>query len=71
MLNTSKEPEERAKGATASELADRYCRIARQRIADRFRHVFNNDDVAIYKTAQRIMSDEMRWLEYSTEDAWK
>ena len=32
---------------------------------------FDNDDVAIYKTAQRITSDEMRWLEYSTEDAWK
>ena len=71
MLNTSKEPEERAKGATAQELADRYCRIARRRIKDRFAHVFENDDVAIYKTAQRITSDEMRWLEYSTESAWK
>ncbi len=71
MLNTSKEPEERAKGATATELADRFCRIARRRIEARFRNVFDNDDVAIYKTAQRIMSDEMRWLEYSTSDAWE
>ncbi len=71
MLKTSKAPEERSHANTAEELADRYCQIGRRRIKNRFSNVFNNDDVAIYKTAQRVMADEMRWLEYSTDQAWK
>jgi hypothetical protein len=64
MLRTSKSPEERAQAGTAAQLADTFCRIARRRIEQRFDDVFDNDDVVVYKTAQRVMADEMRWLEF-------
>jgi hypothetical protein len=63
MLRSNRSPEDRAKAASAVQLADVFCRGARRRIKERFRAVFSNDDVAIYKAAQRVMADEMVWLE--------
>jgi alkylation response protein AidB-like acyl-CoA dehydrogenase len=63
MLKTSKDPEERAQAATAEYLADTFCRLARRTIEHRFDAVFDNDDPRVYKTAQRVMADELRWLE--------
>ncbi len=63
MLHTSKDPEERAQGAASVHLADLFCQLSRRRIKERFDRLFDNDDVAVYKTAQRVMADEVRWLE--------
>ncbi|MCH7473538.1 MAG: acyl-CoA dehydrogenase family protein [Gemmatimonadetes bacterium] len=63
MLVTSRSAEERAKGSGAVRLADVFCRLARRRIQDRFSALFRNDDVAVYKTAQRVMADELVWME--------
>jgi alkylation response protein AidB-like acyl-CoA dehydrogenase len=63
MLRTSRSPEDRAKTASATELADVFCRQARRRVQERFRAVIRNDDVSIYKAAQRVLADEMVWLE--------
>ncbi len=60
---TSKSPEDRAQGASAVHLADAFCRTARRRVDGYFRGVFHNDDEAIYRLAQRVMADELRWLE--------
>ncbi len=49
--------------ASAVELADTFCRIARRRTEDRFKRLFRNDDVVIYKTAQRTMDGAFAWLE--------
>ncbi len=62
-LAHSTSPEERAQAATAAHLADTFCLIARRRIRDRFRRVFRNDDPAVYRTAQRVMANEVTWLE--------
>ncbi|MBI4499934.1 MAG: acyl-CoA dehydrogenase family protein [Gemmatimonadetes bacterium] len=62
---TSKSPEERTQGASAAHLADIFCRIARRRIEDRFDRLFDNDDMPIYRTAQMVMANEMKWLEES------
>jgi alkylation response protein AidB-like acyl-CoA dehydrogenase len=62
-IKVSKSPEERAQGAAAFALADGFCRASRRRVDDRFRGIFKNDDLAIYSLAQRVMADEMRWLE--------
>ena len=45
------------------ELADLFARHARRRIEDRFAHVFDNDDVATYRTAQQALRGEHAWLE--------
>lgn len=63
MLKTSKDAEERAQAETATHLADTFCRLARRRIKGQLEAVFANDDVHVYKTAQRVMADEVRWLE--------
>jgi alkylation response protein AidB-like acyl-CoA dehydrogenase len=44
-------------------LADLFCRHARRRVEDRFAHIFDNDDVATYATAQAVMKNEFSWLE--------
>ncbi len=62
-MRVSKSPEERAKAEMAVDLADTFCRIARRRIGDRFRGVFHNDDVKVYKSAQRVMANEAPWME--------
>ncbi len=62
-FKTSKSPEERAQAASAVALADGFCRASRRRIDQRFKDIFSNDDRAIYSIAQRVMADEMKWLE--------
>ncbi len=62
-VKSSKSAEERATGATAFALADGFCRQSRRRVKERFRGIFHNDDKAIYTIAQRVMGDEMKWLE--------
>lgn len=68
MLRTSKDPEERAHAAAATHLADTFCRLSRRKIRGRFRAVFRNDDTRVYHTAQRVMADEARWLEFNLPD---
>jgi hypothetical protein len=62
-LRVSKSPEDRAKAEMAFDLADTFCRLSRRRIGDGFRGIFNNDDVKVYKTAQRVMANEAEWQE--------
>ena len=45
------------------ELADLFSRHARRRIEERFAAVFDNDDVATYRAAQRVLRGEHSWLE--------
>jgi len=59
----SRSPEERARSATAATLADTFCRRARRTIEERFDRVFDNDDTETYRTAQRVMANEMQWIE--------
>ncbi|HET9064323.1 MAG TPA: acyl-CoA dehydrogenase family protein [Gemmatimonadales bacterium] len=47
----------------AIELADIFCRHARRRVDDLFRGCFGPDDVATYKSAQRVLAGEHAWLE--------
>ncbi len=69
-LRTSRKPEERSRGEAAVYLADVFCRIARRRIAERFDRLFDNDDAAIYRAAQRVMANEFTWLEEGTGSHW-
>lgn len=48
---------------TPGELADLACRLARRRIAERFRQVRRNDDVGAYRVARRAMEGRYAWLE--------
>ncbi len=50
-------------GAKAVELADVFCRHARRRVEDRFKGVFDNDDVETYRVAQQVLRGEHSWLE--------
>src|SRR4051794_1619847 len=52
-----------AEGERAVELADVFSRHARRRVEDRFAAVFDNDDVATYGLAQRVLRGEHDWLE--------
>ena len=45
------------------QLADVFCRHARTRIRERFRHLFANDDVVTYQVAQDAMKGTFEWLE--------
>ena len=63
LLRTSKSAEDRAKAAQAVQLADVFCRLARRRIAQKFGAVFRNDDVRVYKTARRVLANELVWME--------
>ncbi len=47
----------------AVELADIFCRHARTRVDDLFRGCFGPDDVATYKSAQRVLAGDHAWLE--------
>jgi hypothetical protein len=47
----------------AVELADLFCRHARQRVNDRFDRIFDNDDVATYAVAQGVIENKFTWLE--------
>jgi len=50
-------------GSGAVELADVFCRHARRRVEDRFKAVFDNDDVETYRVAQQVLRGEHGWLE--------
>jgi hypothetical protein len=54
---------------TARRLTDVFCRTSRRRIEERFASLFANDDVAVYRTAQMVMKDEITWLETINRDA--
>jgi len=62
-LRASPQAEERAHAETAAALADVFCHIARRRIEATFDRLFDNDDDAVYRTAQRTLAGEFRWLE--------
>jgi Acyl-CoA dehydrogenase, C-terminal domain len=44
-------------------VADVFCRAARERIAERFAHLFGKNDPALYRLAQEVLRGEHRWLE--------
>jgi hypothetical protein len=62
-LRHSKSAEDRAHAETAFDLADVACRAARRRVEERFDRLFDNDDTVTYRTAQRALAGEYRWLE--------
>jgi len=62
-LRNAKDAEHRAQAETAVALADAFCALARRRIVSRFDALFDNDDAKIYRTAQRALAGEFRWLE--------
>ena len=64
-LRTSRSPEERAEGPQAVHLASVFCGLSRRRVEERFDRLFDNDDVAVYQLAQRVLANEMTWLETS------
>jgi alkylation response protein AidB-like acyl-CoA dehydrogenase len=47
----------------AVELADLFCRDARRRVRAIFRRVFDNDDVATYGVARRVLEGGHVWME--------
>jgi alkylation response protein AidB-like acyl-CoA dehydrogenase len=49
--------------AEAAELADLFCREARQRIATNFERFYGKNDGAIYKVSQRVLAGDHAWLE--------
>ena len=62
-LRNAKDAEQRAQAETAVALAEAFCAAARRRIAARFDALFDNDDALTYRTAQRALAGEFRWLE--------
>jgi alkylation response protein AidB-like acyl-CoA dehydrogenase len=53
----------RPEAGKAAELAGTFARMMRRRIADHFRAIRANDDVAKYKTARRVLDGEFAFLE--------
>ena len=49
--------------ASATELADVFCRMMRRRIHDAFAAIRSNDDVRKYRTARRVLDGQHQWLE--------
>ena len=47
----------------ATELADLFCREARQRIAGNFHRFYGNNDAAIYTVSQHVLAGDHAWLE--------
>jgi hypothetical protein len=47
----------------AIELADLFCREARQRIKVNFDRFYGKNDKALYKVAQSVLAGEHEWLE--------
>lgn len=58
-IRRAKKPE----AVHALELADIFCRMTRRRIAQHFRNIRSNDDIAKYATARRVLAGEHLWLE--------
>ena len=61
--------DERPDDPGPTELADQACRLARRRIAARFREVFRNDDAGAYRTAQAVLAGRYAQLEALEGDA--
>lgn len=58
-----------AQGNTeAMELADVFCREARDRIAASFKALYGTHDAALYRLAQRVVKGEHAWLELGIVD---
>jgi len=58
-----------AQGNTeAMELADVFCREARDRIAASFKALYGTHDAALYRLAQRVVKGEHAWLEQGIVD---
>jgi alkylation response protein AidB-like acyl-CoA dehydrogenase len=49
--------------AEATELADLFCREARQRIRTNFQRFYGKNDAAIYKVSQHVLDGRHAWLE--------
>jgi hypothetical protein len=49
--------------AEAAELADLFCREARQRITTNFKRFYGKNDKAIYRVSQRVLEGKHAWLE--------
>jgi hypothetical protein len=47
----------------ATELADLFCREARQRIKTNFQRFYGKNDAAIYKVSQHVLDGRHAWLE--------
>ncbi|MEO7712742.1 MAG: acyl-CoA dehydrogenase family protein [Gemmatimonadaceae bacterium] len=47
----------------ATELADLFCREARQRITTNFHRFYGKNDAAIYRVSQRVLDGRHAWLE--------
>ena len=47
----------------AIDLADVFCRAARERIERNFRNLFGRGDVAAYRLAQAVLRGDHEWLE--------
>jgi alkylation response protein AidB-like acyl-CoA dehydrogenase len=47
----------------ATELADLFCRDARQRIKTNFHRFYGKNDSAIYRVSQRVLAGDHAWLE--------
>jgi hypothetical protein len=47
----------------ATELADLFCREARQRIETNFDRFYGKNDAAIYRVSQRVLAGDHSWLE--------
>ena len=47
----------------ATELADLFCREARQRIAGNFHRFYGKNDAAIYTVSQHVLAGDHAWLE--------
>ncbi|HEY4230260.1 MAG TPA: acyl-CoA dehydrogenase, partial [Thermoanaerobaculia bacterium] len=52
-----------AEARGAVELTDVFCRTVRRRVAEHFRAIRSNDDVAKYRTARHLLDGEFAWLE--------
>ena len=53
----------RGSDATPIELADLFCRHARRKIAELFRAIDANDDLATYRLARGVLDERYAWLE--------
>ncbi|HEX6351005.1 MAG TPA: acyl-CoA dehydrogenase family protein [Candidatus Dormibacteraeota bacterium] len=54
----------------AYELADLFCRQSRRRIETLFDALWHNEDDRNYRTAQRMLEGEYRWLEDGIVESW-
>ena len=50
-------------GSDALELADAFCRQAGRRVDEKFAAVWQNDDVATYAVARKVLDGGYSWLE--------